>query len=225
MPTTAAGIYRRIRSIPEEDWLSDLYILVGPRLEMLERALADASAAETTAFSRALVSDVSQQIETLLGVVFVAAQSYLTRVRIGMINLSEAARAEGGRPLSFVKTRSAYELLALAEVLPLGGASTIEAVHGVATYWKHNDEWPTRTTSGTVTWDLSSAQSSARQTIDLAVRLGLQPGSRDNMRRACLKIGLPRCADLTLLHIILDDWVRALCERAAQELGIVDDPG
>lgn len=207
-----------MESTTESEILSELYVTVHPKVQRL-LSTAQRHSTPKGRFEQALLADASPQLEELFGIVFASAQNYITRVRSRMIALREAAHAAGSS-LNFVSSRSGRELLSLSNRWRHADFSDVEAINAIANYWKHKDEWPVMEGANGKVWDLDRADAIAHRTIKVVDALGMRVECQSNIRIAAQAIGVNDAFDFTLLHIILDDWTRRLCERARTELGL-----
>lgn len=173
----------------------------------------------------ALIDDESEKVEELLGLAFIAAQSFIARIRILMLKLNNVCIEDFGAPLTFIPNRNASDILGSGKrLIDCPDVSAVEAVHAVGNFWKHSDEWSTcevkkgkRLETG---WDLKP-NSREQLTAKTVAALGIVRGSSGNMRRAASALGVLEYGDLRPIRLILHDWANELYRRAKGEIEIL----
>lgn len=117
-------------------------------------------------------------IEELIGMAFVAVQTYASRVRASAARLSRIYEKHHGKKL-FV---TGGDVLNLYSPIISGSPFTeVEGMNAVANYWKHRDEW-------NAGWSNLTGQQ--QKTADRIRAIGLEPGHHDNLRRAAKAFGV-----------------------------------
>jgi hypothetical protein len=161
--------------------------------------------------------------EQLLGLAFVAAQSFITAFRTEVAKVARISWKKFGVKLSFTTDEKAYNIFRLSPMLPAAPTfSIIEAINAVANYWKHGEEWSTVLVSsgkwGKPVWDTASLRGNEKRTIEIVTALGLCPNSTGNLRTAAKALGVVEFDDLGVLRRVLRTWASDLKLQAATEL-------
>jgi hypothetical protein len=203
-------------------------------LERLHRAIEFEITASSKRIRRAAASGNEDLIESitieeclaveeLLGLAFVAAQSFITSIRTELIVVAKVYSREFGSKLSFTADPQAYDALKLAPMLAAPKCSAVEAIHAVANYWKHSEEWPVleKKSGGRLrkAWDLDALKGKKRS-AEIVTALGLVPNSMGNLRKAAKALGVVEFDDLSTLRQILSDWAAELLKKARTEFGV-----
>jgi len=154
-----------------------------------------------------------ESIESWIGLAFVAAQSYLTRVISHCKRLHDwHERQTKTRVLLGIKGFK-HEILAAAtpKVRPTN-YTAIEAVNAFANYFKHRDEWP-------LDWTQLQGDNE-KWTAAIIEAFGAQSGSTGNLRQGYASVLGDKIPlnEVSRLGGIVRDWVRALKTAYEQEL-------
>lgn len=171
-----------------------------------------------------LVDDECDQVEDMLGIAFVACQSFINRIRTHFVWVNRACEEDFGKQLSHIATGDA-----LGAVLKCGGKipqnkslSLVEAIHAVGNFWKHSDEWPTceakRGKRRIQIWDLSQMNRQQKATAEVVMALGLQPRSTGNLRHAAEAVGVSEFEDLSPMRRALSLWALDVYVLASAQL-------
>ena len=174
-----------------------------------------------------LLDDECDQREDMLGVAFVACQSFINRIRTHFVWVNRACEEDFGKQLKFFVSGRA-----LGKVLKCGGKipgnttlSLVEAIYAVGNFWKHSDEWPTcEKKSGKrliQIWDLSRMSGQQKATAEVVMILGLQPGSTGNLRRASKAVGVSEYEDLSPMRQALSQWAQDVYALASAQMEAV----
>lgn len=169
--------------------------------------------------SDAFAQDECEQIEDLLGIAFVVAQTYLTSVRTALVRASSYLR----KPLSFIGNGEGHSLYALENPIePISGRPSIEVVNAIANYWKHHEEWQVQWPKLVDNlwesyWDNSKGSKGTKKAIEIAHAIGMRPSSSGNMRVAVSTLGVSKLYDLAPLRHILKNWADCLFEKVKPE--------
>lgn len=174
-----------------------------------------------------LLDEECNQVEDLLGIAFLACQSFINRIRTHFVWVNRACVEDFGKQLSHFAAGDA-----LSEVLKCGGKvpenktlSLVEAIYAVGNFWKHSDEWPTcERKSGKrliQIWDLSRMTRQQKATAEVAMALGLQPRSTGNMRGAARAVGVSEFEDLSPMRKALTLWAHDVYSLAGSQLQAV----
>jgi hypothetical protein len=174
-----------------------------------------------------LLDDECDQVEDMLGIAFVACQSFINRIRAHFAWINRACKEDFGRQLSFFASGKA-----LSDVLKRGGKvdrkstiSLVEAIYAIGNFWKHSDEWPTRAKKSgkrfTQVWDLSRMRDLQKPTARVVMGLGLRPSSTGNLRNAAMAIGVKQFEDLSPVRQALFLWAQDVHALASAEFEAV----
>ncbi len=136
---TARYALSLLRIHAQSDTLERLHRAVEREIRAASRAIQRATRNEDLV--EAIMGDEILTIEELLGLAFVAAQSFITLIRTELIAVNNVHLRYLKSPLSFAGSNG-YDALKLAPMLPAANCSEVEAINAVANYWKHSEEWP-----------------------------------------------------------------------------------
>jgi hypothetical protein len=216
-----------MRLATRDDSLERLHRAIEFEIEACSRRIDEAAADGDKDFIETVIDEECDQTEELLGLAFVAAQSFITNVRTRAVMLVDVCSRDLGIRLTFVSDPKAYDILKFAPgLLPATGFTLVEAINSVANYWKHSEEWPTSyIKAGKVlrpNWDLTLMRGNERRTAEIVASLGMVPGSAGNLRQATKALGVPEFENLSKVRQILRDWATGLHEKACMEIGVVD---
>jgi len=181
------------------------------------------AASENDDFIESITEEECLAIEELLGLAFVAAQSFINAIRTELIIVAKISAHEFGASLSFALEPKAYDALKLP---PMLGAtySAVQAVNAVANYWKHSEEWPVRdeTSGGRIreVWDFGALRGNEKTTVEIVTALGLVPNSSGNLRKGAKALGVREFDDLSPIRSVLSGWSTELLKKARTEFGI-----
>jgi hypothetical protein len=200
-------------------------------LERLHRAIEREIRAASRAIQRAsrdgdlveaIVGEEALAVEELLGLAFVAAQSFITLIRTELIAVNKSHLLYLGSPLTFASDAKAYDALKIGSMLTGAKCSEVEAINAIANYWKHSEEWPVVQTFRRLPeeWDLNAFQANHKRTVQIVIALGLKPDSDGNLRRAAKALGVADFEDLSPLRDILKSWATELLKKARVEFGV-----
>lgn len=208
----------------------------GETLERLHRAIeseitesikriADAGASSNDDFAEAVVEEECLAIEELLGLAFVAAQSFINAIRTELVSVAQIYAHDFGKALSFAPDPK-LDALKLAPTFAPTNVSVVETINAVANYWKHSEEWPLgeETAGGRIraVWNMSSLKGIQKTSVAIAINLGLKPNSSGNMRTAAKALGMVEYDDLSPIRHVLTNWAAVLLEKSRAEFGVAD---
>jgi hypothetical protein len=154
-----------------------------------------------------------------LGVALVAAQAQLTSVRTAILEVSSIAARANQSPIPFLESGKGYDLFRLFnDVMPTRQFFRMEAINAIANYWKHHEEWPTKTTPRSdaidLEWDPETAGRQSQSTIGVVTALGMSCRGTQNIQEALRTIGVSDPSDLALLRAWIDDWSDSVLREA-----------
>jgi hypothetical protein len=213
-----------LRVAGERETLEHLHRVIEGEIARHIRAIERAHASGAQDLADAITDDECGQIEEVLGLAFVAAQSFITAVRARWTTMVPICRKEHGITLSVSVGKNGYGLFQESPTLPVGTSyRAVDVINGVANFWKHVEEWPTTLVkSGNrlkPAWPVHSMQGNAKHTMEIVEVLGLSPGSTGNLRQAARSMGVTKYSDLSIVRTILFDWAEALHQKARAKLG------
>jgi hypothetical protein len=218
-------LLRLVQLTGETDAIERLHAAIQRQIAASSRRIDRAKASGDDEYLDAIVDDECDHIEELLGMAFVAAQTFITRFRTRLAWASNIVKDEFGAGLSFATPPKAYEVLARGRALPVGsGQSVIEVVNAVANYWKHQEDWPTREEAKggrmITVWNVKShsLRKQERRTIEVVSSIGMKPGSTGNLRTAAEVFGVTEYADLSPIRQELKVWADDLLEATRLEI-------
>jgi len=219
------ALLRLVHLTVETDAIERLHAAIERQIGASSRRIDRAKASGNHEYLDAIVDDECDHIEELLGLAFVAAQTFITRFRGRLAWASAIVKDEFGAGLSFATLPKAYEVLARGRALPAGSAqSVVEVINAVANYWKHQEDWPTteEPKSGRLItiWNVQShlLRKNERRTIEVVTSIGMKPGSTGNLRTAAEALGVTDYADLSPIRQELKVWADSLFEATRAEL-------
>lgn len=216
-----------VKMAADDQTLDNLLSAVEQEIASSSRRINDASRGGNESFLEAVTDDECDRIEQLLGWAFVAAQTFITTVRSRLCRLSEVCKKDVGKPLSFVASLKAYEVLRLADTMLKAPMYTeLEVINAVANYWKHQEEWPTRMEpKGEYLdrmWDQKQMmRNNEKRTVEMIMSIGMSPSSTGNLRTAVEAFGIDKSyKDLSPIRDKLCNWADSLKEKAQSEVAI-----
>jgi hypothetical protein len=207
----------------------------GETLERLHRSIEseiadsikriDRAGAGNDDYAEAVSEEECLAIEELLGLAFVAAQSFINAIRTELVAVASVYTYDFGKALSFAPDPK-LDALKLSPTFALTNVSIVETINAVANYWKHSEEWPLgeETAGGRIRtiWNTSSLKGIQKTSVAIAINLGLEPNSSGNMRTAATALGMVEYDDLSPIRQVLTDWAAVLLEKSRAEFGVKD---
>jgi len=157
------------------------------------------------------LDDEWERVEELLGLAFIAAQSFITGVRNRVVTVYESGTSP--RP-SFCSDAKGYTLLTMGSPLRRGASYTaVEAINAVANYSKHQDDWRTREEKkGRQLVTVWEPRANERRTSEIATDLGMAPYATGNIRTAAKKLGIKEFRNLAPVREELRFWAERVYE-------------
>lgn len=216
-------LFELVRLGLEGDTLERLHAAVEREIVLASPRIKQAARSGDQWYLDAVTDDECDRIEELLGLAFVAAQTFITRVRCRIASLSDGCKHELGRPLSFVGDSKAYGVLKIGDAMPGKSAYTeIETINAVANYWKHQEDWPTRLEERddylASVWDTAQMRSNEKRTVEIVASIGMSPSSTGNLRMAAQTLDITSYENLSPVREKLRRWADAICEKARFEI-------
>jgi hypothetical protein len=154
-----------------------------------------------------------ESIESWLGLAFVAAQTYLTRVISHCRRLHDWHEHQTKSRVLLGTNGAKHGILAAATPKVRSTSYTaVEAINAFANYFKHRDEWP---------FDWTQLQGdNEKQTATIIKAFGARSGSTGNLRQGYASILGDKIPfnEVARLSGIVRDWARSLKTAYEQEL-------
>jgi hypothetical protein len=214
-----------VKMAADEQTLDNLLSAVEQEIASSSRRIDDASRSGDEWFHEAVTDTECDRIEQLLGWAFVAAQTFITTVRSRLCRLSQVCEEDIGKPLSFVTSVKAYEVLKMADkTLKVPLYTELEVINAVANYWKHQEEWPTRMEPKGENldrvWDQEQmVHNNEKRTAEIITSIGMSPSSTGNLRTAVEAFGIDSSyEDLSPIRDRLRTWAESLKEKSQSEV-------
>jgi hypothetical protein len=225
---TRSSLALRIVSLQADaGWLERIHRALEKEIARGSRRL-DASRGAMPEVYHSMVDEESEQTEELLGIAFVACQSYISRVWTEVQAFNKVCAEEFGSVLPALA--SFQQVLKIAKVKVARSRLTkAEAVFAAGNFWKHSDGWATRnqgilrknkTRWTRLVWDAKKIRKrpEAKHTYDAVYALGMRHGFTGNLRHVAKRLGVRRFEDLRPIRQALSAWAEALLTTAKQEL-------
>jgi hypothetical protein len=213
-----------LRFSAQHPTLRDLHASLGGEIARSDARVARAAQIGPEEFLDAIADDEAAMTEDLLGVAFVACQTFATRLRTRVARVSYLAERVVGRCLSFVRESGARDVLKLDSAPAVHGYTEVELLNGLANVWKHSSEWPELLWEDNVrfhpVWDVTQVSTKGeKDTIAVAAAVGMEPHNPENFRKAAIVLGVPRpFANLDRISRIMYDWATAVLARVKCEI-------
>lgn len=198
--------------------LDNLLSAVEREIVSSSRRIENVSHIVDKCFLEAMTDDECNSTEQLLGLVSVAAQTFITTVRSRLAMLSDRCKKDVGRHLSFITSQKAYEILKSANLMQNGSKYTeIEVINAIANYWKHQEEWSTRIEKKDE--DAERVWNQEKLTVEIVMSIGMSPSSTGNLRTAFETLGVTSpYEDLSPIRKKLHNWAHSLYKKAQSEV-------
>ncbi len=170
----------------------------------------------------AVTDDECALVEELLGLAFVAAQTFMTGVRTSIAALSKACENDFGRPLAFARQPKSFDVFNKGDPLQPGSPhTTAKVINAIANYWKHQEDWPTREDiknhRSVTVWDPATMRTdNEKRTLEVVTGIGMAPLSSGNLRAAAEMLGVTDYRDLSPIRQKLKHWANSIYEAARQ---------
>jgi hypothetical protein len=156
-----------------------------------------------------IIDEATEYIEDLLGISFVACQSYISFVVSDVCRLHDACKSIASPvDLTTISGRKS-DILRTCSPLMKGGYSQVQIVDAFANYYKHKDEWD---------WDWDSAPPRSRPTVDVIRSAGASRGCTGNMRAGAEALGNGEYWDTRAIMALLESWGQGLFKAYSEEL-------
>ena len=208
----------------DDQTLDKLFSVIQEGIVSSSRRIKSASQSGGELFLEAVTDDECDSIEQLLGLAFVVGQTFITAVRSCLAQLSAICNTDIGSPLGFVTGPKGYEVLKLGDRMRNNPEhSEIQVINAIANYWKHQEEWPTRTERKEecleLVWDQRQMGNDEKRTVEIVASIGISPYSTGNLRTAYKAFGLTSSyEDLLQIRDKLRNWAHSLHRRAQSEI-------
>jgi len=214
-----------VKMAVDDETINKLFSVAEEEIASSSRRIESASHSGDEWFFEAVRDDECDYIEQLLGWAFVAAQTFINTVRSRFVRLSAICK-DIGSPLGFVTSAKGHEVLKLADPMRNNPEyREIEVINAIANYWKHQEEWPTRTERERKeeylerVWDQRQMSKNEKRTIEIVASIGMSPSSTGNLRTAYEAFGLTSSyEDLSPIRDKLRNWAYSLYTKAQSEI-------
>lgn len=227
-----AACLQLVEMAVDDQTLDKLFSVIEEEIASSSRRIESASHSGDEWFLGAVTDDECDSIEQLLGWAFVAAQTFTTTVRSRLVRLSAICNKDMRSPLGFVTSAKGHEVLKLADPMRNNPKySEVEVINAIANYWKHQEEWPTRTERKEEylerVWDQRQMRrKNEKRTIEIVASIGMSPSSTGNLRTAYKAFGLTSSyEDLSAIRDKLRNWAHSLHRRAQSEIAALRKGG
>lgn len=123
-----------LRSTSDADVLNRIHAALEQGIFSASKRIKDVNSGDQW-YQDLVIDEECDNIEELLGLAFVAAQTLITAVRTEIVAVSRASVRDLERPLSFVSGNKGYNILEIGA--PMGARlsfTQVEAVNAVANY-------------------------------------------------------------------------------------------
>lgn len=217
------ALLRLLKYAIESETVDHLHVAMEKEIAMSSQRIKRTIGSGDDSYIEAVTDDECDQIQEFLGISFVVAQTFVTRIRSHVADLSEGCKRDFGSQLSFIDNVKAYDVLKIADRIASDSSySIIEAINAIANYWKHVDEWPTvmeeESDSIVRVWDTTKMRRSERLTVKIVCSLGMSANSTGNLRSAAEKLGIKSYEDLLPIRNKLKYWAENLYKKAYEEV-------
>jgi hypothetical protein len=206
----------------QSDTLERLHRAIEYEIAASSRRIRRASASGNEDFIDAITDEECLAVEELLGLAFVAAQSFINSIRSELVTVGKVYLHEFGSEPKFPTQPN--DVLKVGVMLPAAKCSAVEAINSVANYWKHSEEWLTveQKSGGRLReiWDLATLKGIQKRTAEIVIALGLTPNSTGNLRKAAKALGVKRYEDLSEIRQTLSGWAAELLKKARAGFGV-----
>jgi hypothetical protein len=206
----------RVRIAADRRQLDILLDPLQAALNSLNAAIAAIEAEADPLYRDALVDDGCEQVESLLGISFVACQVYMTSVRMAIEDLDDICKRQALPRLALLKA-DGESILGCGPTLrgERRNLAFAEGLNGAANYWKHHPEWKrtyvTNQHAQVASWPRSGRQA---KTVRIVRLLGMRPSTTGNMRNAGRALGMMDVTDLSQIRRRLLAWSDDVLNRA-----------
>jgi hypothetical protein len=212
---------RLVRIAATSETLDHLHSPIEQEIAAASQRIEEATRKVEDEYRDAVIDDECARVEELLGLAFVAAQTFMTGVRSSIATLSKACESDFSHPLAFVSDPKAFCVFDTGEPLQAGSThTTIRAINAITNYWKHQDDWPTREEIKNhrcvAVWDSANMRDNEKNTVEIVASIGMAPLSSGNLRTAVEMLGVTDYGDLSPVRQKLKDWANALYQAARQ---------
>lgn len=198
-------------------WLDRVHKAIEKEIARGTRRLEKLEQSGNPQYLDSVADEECEQIEELLGVAFVACQSFINRILNRLQDLNEACMAEAGSKLPSLATRQ-EALRIMAPTLAGSAFTDVEVIYAVGNYWKHSEDWPTcevlTDTRRKCVWDLPNMRPIQKTTAEVVSSIGLCYGSTGNLRTSAKVLGVSDYMDLSPIRRALESWAKHVLDVA-----------
>jgi hypothetical protein len=221
-----AALLALVRHAANTDFLARLHFAIEHEIAAALERITNAERGRDQNYLDAMTDDECEHVEELMGLAFVAAQSFITSFRTRLAMVATICKSELGILLTGVTDAKGYEALKLGKSIGTAASYTaVEAINAVANYWKHQDDWPTREERKdrhlVTIWDSASMRPNEKRTVEIVTDLGMLHFSTGNLRVSAKALGVTRYEDFSPIRRTLRCWADELHEKVRQEASAV----
>lgn len=169
-----------------------------------EKTIEKATFSGNDYYLTTVTDDEVNVIEDLLGIAYVACQTYITKVVSDIKWLHKSS--DKSNPACMFKTTSDSKDSILSfgsQVIPSVGYTKVQIIDAFANYFKHRDEW-------SVDWHELDPKS--EKTAKIIMAAGASSGCTVNLRRASEVLGNEIFKNTMIFFDIVDKWYKKLYE-------------
>jgi hypothetical protein len=204
------------------DIIDRLHRAIEKEITSASKRIESAARTGDSDYADGVTDDECELVEQLLGLAFVAGQTFMTSVRTRIVRLSVACESQFGRPLTLGGNRG-YDTFKVGASMQAGsGFTKAEVVNAIANYWKHQEDWPTgeeaRGSRIVTVWDLTALRNNEKRTVEIVVGIGMLPGNTGNLRSAARVLGVTNFEDLSPIRQELHSWAQTVYTQTREEL-------
>jgi hypothetical protein len=222
------GLALRVVSLEvNAGWLERIHRAIEKEIERGVTRLKVSEGTMPDDYHAIIEDEESEQTEELLGIAFVACQSYMNRIWTQVQAFNNVCSDEFGKKVS--RLTDIQQVLQIGTVrIPRSRLTQAEAIFAAANYWKHSEEWPVRKQgiirknkkrSSREVWDGKKIRRKpvAKHTYDAVYKLGMRHGNTGNLRQVAMRLGTNKFEDLRPIRDALSLWANALLSVANEE--------
>jgi hypothetical protein len=153
--------------------------------------------------------EATEYIEDLLGISFVACQSYISFVVSDICRLHAACNSLAPPVILATTSGRKSDILRTCSPLLKEACSQVQIIDAFANYYKHKDEWD---------WDWDNAPAKSKPTVEIIQSVGASKGCTGNMRTGAKVLGNDDYCNSRALIEPLETWGQMLFEAYSEEL-------
>jgi putative component of membrane protein insertase Oxa1/YidC/SpoIIIJ protein YidD len=160
---------------------------------------------------QSIYDEATEYIEDLLGISFVACQSYISYVVSDICRLHDACNSLASPVILTTTSGRKIDILRKCSPPVKGGYSEVQIIDAFANYYKHKDEWD---------WDWDCPPARSQLTVDVIRSVGASRGCTGNMRTGAEALGNGEYCDTRAMMKGLESWGQELFKAYSEELRV-----